>query len=90
MPFGVTMIHPILLLMPLVNCQKVVYNGLNLTKNSEEEKMKDYKVEFMKVIDESEEPEKVALYVLNLFLDYLGKSSPSQETHAAVPPVSDR
>ena len=84
------MIHPILLLMPLVNCQKVVYNGLNLTKNSEEEKMKDYKVEFMKVIDESEEPEKVALYVLNLFLDYLGKSLPSQEMPAAVPPVSDR
>ena len=26
------MIHPILLLMPLVNCQKVGYNGLNLTK----------------------------------------------------------
>ena len=52
--------------------------------------MTDYKVEFMKVIDESEEPEKVALYVLNLFLDYLGKSSPSPETHAAVPPVSDR
>lgn len=84
------MIHPILLLMPLVNCQKVVYNGLNLTKNSEEEKMKDYKVEFMKVIDESEEPEKVATYILNLFLDYLGKSSPSQEKPAAVPPVSDR
>ena len=84
------MIHPILILMPLVNCQKVGYNGLNLTKNSEEEKMKDYKVEFMKVIDESEEPEKVALYVLNLFLDYLGKSSTSPETHAAVPPVSDR
>lgn len=52
--------------------------------------MTDYKVEFMKVIDESEEPEKVALYVLNLFLDYLGKSSPSQEMPAAVPPVSDR
>jgi hypothetical protein len=53
-------------------------------------KMKDYKEEFMKVIDESEEPEKVALYVLNLFLDYLGKSLPSQEMPAAVPPVSDR
>lgn len=52
--------------------------------------MTDYKVEFMRVIDESEEPEKVALYVLNLFLDYLGKSSPSQEKLAAVPPVSDR
>lgn len=88
MPFRVTMIHPNLLLMPLVNCQKVIYNGLKNSKGAET--MKDYKVEFMKVIDESEEPEKVALYVLNLFLDYLGKSSPSQETHAAVPPVSDR
>ena len=52
--------------------------------------MTDYKVEFMKVIDESEEPEKVALYVLNLFCDYLRTASPSQETPAAVPPVSDR
>lgn len=84
------MIHPILLLMPLVNCQKVGYNGLNLTKNSEEEKMKDYKVEFMKVIDESEDPVGMATYILNLFLDYLGKSLPSQEKPAAVPPVSDR
>lgn len=88
MPFRVTMIHPILLLMPLVNCQKVVYNGVKNSKGAET--MTDYKVEFMKVIDESEEPEKVALYVLNLFLDYLGKSLPSQEMPAAVPPVSDR
>lgn len=82
------MIHPILLLMPLVNCQKVDYNGVKNSKGAET--MTDYKVEFMKVIDESEEPEKVALYVLNLFLDYLGKSLPSQEMPAAVPPVSDR
>ena len=82
------MIHPNLLLMPLVNCQKVVYNGVKNSKGAET--MTDYKVEFMKVIDESEEPEKVALYVLNLFLDYLGKSLPSQEMPAAVPPVSDR
>ena len=52
--------------------------------------MKDYKEEFMKVLDESEEAEKVATYILNLFLDYLGKSLPSQEMPAAVPPVSDR
>lgn len=83
-----TMIHPILLLMPLVNCQKVDYNVVKNSKGAET--MTDYKVEFMKVIDESEEPEKVALYVLNLFLDYLGKSLPSQEKPAAVPPVSDR
>ena len=82
------MIHPILLLMPLVNCQKVGYNGVTNSKGADI--MTDYKAEFMKVIDESEEPEKVALYVLNLFLDYLGKSSPSQEMPAAVPPVSDR
>lgn len=88
MQFGVTIIHPILLLMPLVNRQKVIYNGLKNSKGAET--MTDYKVEFMKVIDESEEPEKVALYVLNLFLDYLGKSLPSQEKPAAVPPVSDR
>ena len=82
------MIHPILLLIPLVNCQKVGYNDVKNSKGAET--MTDYKVEFMKVIDESEEPEKVALYVLNLFLDYLGKSLPSQEKPAAVPPVSDR
>lgn len=82
------MIHPILLLMPLANCQKVVYNGVKNSKGAET--MTDYKVEFMKVIDESEEPEKVATYILNLFLDYLGKSLPSQEKPAAVPPVSDR
>lgn len=52
--------------------------------------MKDYKVEFMKVIDESEDPVGMATYILNLFLDYLGKSLPSQEKPAAVPQVSDR
>lgn len=82
------MIHPILLLMPLVNCQKVGYNGVTNSKGADI--MTDYKAEFMNVIDESEEPEKVALYVLNLFLDYLGKSLPSQEMPAAVPQESDR
>lgn len=49
------MIHPILLLMPLVNCQKVGYNGLNLTKNSEEEKMKSNKlVEYISSLTEEE------------------------------------
>ncbi len=66
------------------------YNGLNLEKLSEEKTMTDYKAEFMKVIDDSEDPEGMATYILNLFLDYLGRSSPSPETHAAVPPVSDR
>lgn len=82
------MIHPILLLMPLVNCQKVVYNVVKNSKGAET--MTDYKVEFMKVIDESEDPVGMATYILNLFLDYLGKSLPSQEMPAAVPPVSDR
>ena len=52
--------------------------------------MADYKSEFMKVIDESDDPVGMATYILSLFLDYLGKSSPSQEMPAAVPPVSDR
>ena len=52
--------------------------------------MTDYKVEFMKVIDESDNPEKVAKYILNLFLDYLRTASPSQERCAAAPQVSDR
>ena len=52
--------------------------------------MADYKSEFMKVIDESDDPVGMATYILNLFLDYLDKSLPSQEKPAAVPPVSDR
>ena len=41
----------------------------------------------MKLIDlirSSDEPEKVAEYMLNLFLDYLRTNAPSQETHLAV------
>ena len=51
--------------------------------------MADYKSEFMKVIDESDDPVGMATYILSLFLDYLGKSSPSQEMPAAVPQESD-
>lgn len=52
--------------------------------------MTDYKSEFIKVIDESEDPVGMATYILNLFLDYLRTASPSQESCAAAPQVSDR
>ena len=52
--------------------------------------MADYKSEFMKVIDESDDPVGMATYILSLFCDYLRTASPSQEKPAAVPPVSDR
>ncbi len=42
----------------------------------------------MKLIDlirSSDEPEKVAEYMLNLFLDYLRTHAPSQETLVAAP-----
>ena len=40
------------------------------------------------IIRESEQPEKVAAYMLNLFLDFLRTQSPSQETPSADLPVS--
>ena len=53
MPFRVTMIHPNLLLMPLVNCQKVIYNGLKNSKGAET--MKENKlVEFIYSLTEEE------------------------------------
>ena len=53
MQFGVTVIHPNLLLMPLVNCQNVVYNGLKNSKGAET--MKDNKlVEFIYSLTEEE------------------------------------
>lgn len=51
--------------------------------------MADYKAEFMKVIDESDDPEDVARYILSLFCDYLRIASPSQESCVVVPPESD-
>ena len=36
--------------------------------------------ELINIIRESNEPEKVASYMLNLFLDYLHTHAPSQET----------
>ena len=35
--------------------------------------------DLINIIRESDEPEKVASYMLNLFLDYLHKHAPSQE-----------
>ena len=37
------------------------------------------------IIRNSDEPEKVAEYMLNLFLDFLRTSVPSQETPSACP-----
>ena len=45
----------------------------------------------MKLIDlirSSDEPEKVAEYMLNLFLDYLRTHAPSQETPVVAPQES--
>ena len=52
--------------------------------------MADYKSEFMKVIEESDDPVGMATYILSLFCDYLGIASPSQESCVVVPPESDR
>ncbi len=40
-------------------------------------------VELVALIRESDKPEQVASYMLNLFLDYLHTHGPSQEKHAA-------
>ena len=44
--------------------------------------------ELIALIRENDKPEKVASYMLNLCLDYLRTHGPSQERHAADPPVS--
>ena len=41
--------------------------------------------ELIKLLRENDNPEKVASYMLNLFLDYLHKLDPSQEIPAVVP-----
>lgn len=40
--------------------------------------------ELIEIIQNSSDPEKVANYMLNLFLDYLRTHAPSQEKPAAV------
>lgn len=42
----------------------------------------------IKLLRENDNPEKVAQYMLSLFLDYLHTHGPSQEKHAADPLVS--
>ena len=39
--------------------------------------------ELIKLLRENDDPEKVANYMLNLFLDYLHTHAPSQETPSA-------
>ena len=46
--------------------------------------MTDYEKELIDTIRNSVDPEKVAEYMLNLFLDYLRTHAPCQETPAAV------
>ena len=50
--------------------------------------MTKHEEELLAIIHESEDPEKVASYMLNLFLDYLHTHAPSQETLDVAPPVS--
>ena len=45
-------------------------------------------MELLNVVRGSEDPDLVAQYMLNLFLDYLRTHGPSQEKHAADPLVS--
>ena len=77
------MIHPNLLLMPLVNRQKVFYNGLKNSKGAET--MKDNEKELIDIIRCSEDPAKVSEYFFSLFLDYLRTHGPSQEKPSADP-----
>jgi hypothetical protein len=41
--------------------------------------------ELISIIRNSEDPDKVAVYAFNLFLDYLHKHGSSQESTSAVP-----
>lgn len=50
--------------------------------------MSDNESELLEIIRNSNDPEKVANYMLNLFLDYLRTHAPSQETPSADLPES--
>ena len=50
--------------------------------------MSKNETDLINLVRDSEEPELVAQYMLNLFLDYLRTHGPSQEKHAADPQVS--
>ena len=47
--------------------------------------MSENEMEFIKLIRENDNPEKVACYMLSLFLDYLHTHGPSQEKTVADP-----
>ena len=47
--------------------------------------MTENEKELINIIRDSGDPENVACYMLNLFLDYLRTHGPCQETHAADP-----
>ena len=50
--------------------------------------MDDDEMALINLVRNSVDPEKVAAYMLTLFLDYLQKHGPSQEIPSAVLPVS--
>jgi hypothetical protein len=47
--------------------------------------MTENETQLINLIRNSSDPEKVATYMLNLFLDYLHTNAPSQETLSVVP-----
>ena len=54
-------------------------------RNKEGLTMTDNEKELINIIRTSEDPQKVAEYMLNLFLDYLRINAPSEEKAAASP-----
>ena len=54
-------------------------------RNKEGLTMTDNEKELINIIRTSEDPQKVAEYMLNLFLDYLRTNAPSQEKASASP-----
>jgi hypothetical protein len=50
--------------------------------------MTDNEIELINIIRNSNDPNQVATYMLNLFLDYLRTHDPSPEIHSVVPLVS--
>ena len=62
------------------------YNDVTNSKGAEI--MTANERELINIIEGSNDPEKVAEYMLNLFLDYLRIHGPSQETPSAVPQES--
>jgi hypothetical protein len=44
--------------------------------------MNENEIELIDIIRNSSDPERVSVYMVNLFLDYLRTHAPSQETHS--------